>query len=172
MKACKLCRIVNHTLVWRPSYLRAFNAACLAAIERAIHTSERSNQVELCVIAEHTLPYSYLRRNAPVSERAIMLFGKHRVWDTAHNTGVLIYINYVEHAVEIVADRLPASLIEQSQWNAWVALLKQHFAQQQFESGLLQVITQMTAVFDKVLPKQTVHAVGNQNQMSNTPIIL
>ena len=33
------------------------------------------------------------------------MFGKLRVWDTAHNNGVLIYLLLAEHAIEIVADR-------------------------------------------------------------------
>ena len=38
-------------------------------------------------------------------DRAVMLFGKMRVWDTERNNGVLIYLLLAEHSVEIVADR-------------------------------------------------------------------
>ena len=49
-------------------------------------------------------PRALLRGVTP-RERAIALFGELRVWDTEHNTGVLIYLLLADRDVEIVADR-------------------------------------------------------------------
>ena len=38
-------------------------------------------------------------------ERAVELFSRCGVWDTAHNSGVLIYVQLVDRRIEIVADR-------------------------------------------------------------------
>ena len=38
-------------------------------------------------------------------QRAIMMFSKLRIWDTAHNNGVLIYLLLAERDIELVADR-------------------------------------------------------------------
>jgi uncharacterized membrane protein len=167
---CLVCRLMDHTLVWRPSYKRVFSPACLGQITSAVQRCESRTQVQVCVIAEQTLPYSYLRKQLPVRERAITLFGKHRVWDTERNSGVLIYVNMVEHAVEIVADRGIASLIPQAQWDAWAQQLNQAFAQNQYQAGLVQTIDTMAPAFAKAMPgPSTGHAI---NAIDDAPIVL
>jgi uncharacterized membrane protein len=171
---CMLCRFVNHTLVWRPSYKRTFSAACLGAITSAVRRCEASSKAQVCVIAEHTLPYSYLRKRLAVRDRAIMLFGKHRVWDTDHNTGVLIYVNWVERTVEIVADRGIAFRVPQSQWDAWAQQLRTAFANQQFQAGIIAVIDAMRPVFAAALPRAAdQHGSGLQSDsVDDAPIVL
>ena len=46
-----------------------------------------------------------LFRNQPARERALDVFSHLRIWDTAHNNGVLIYLLLADRDVEIVADR-------------------------------------------------------------------
>jgi uncharacterized membrane protein len=171
---CMLCRFVNHTFVWRPSYKRSFSTACLSAITAAVQRCEASTEVQACVIAEHTLPYSYLRKRLAIRDRAIMLFGKHRVWDTEHNTGVLIYINWVERAVEIVADRGVASRVPQSQWDAWAQQLRAAFADQQFQAGIVSVIDAMRPVFAAVQPRDAGQHGSSEhsNTVDDAPIVL
>ena len=38
-------------------------------------------------------------------QRALLMFSKLGVWDTADNNGVLIYLLLAEHKIELVADR-------------------------------------------------------------------
>jgi uncharacterized membrane protein len=141
----------------------------MGAITQAVQQCERDTQAQVCVIAEQTLPYSYLRKRLSVRDRAITLFGKHRVWDTQANCGVLIYVNMVEHGVEIVADRGIAPLIVQAQWDAWAAQLNQAFSAQQFQAGLVQVIGAMAQPFAQALPRQ---AGQHLNAMPDAPIVL
>jgi uncharacterized membrane protein len=166
---CKLCRWWSHTFVWRPAYKRVFNTECLAGITQAVQRCEFSSDAEICVIAEQTLPFSYLRRNLAVRERAIMLFGKHRVWDTEGNTGVLIYVNMAERSVELVADRGIAHSVLQSQWDDWANQLNAAFARNEYQNGLVHVVNQMGGVFVKTLPRT-----GQQrlNAVDDTPIVL
>ena len=44
-------------------------------------------------------------------QRATMLFGRLRVWDTALNNGVLVYLLMVERRIELLADRALAERV-------------------------------------------------------------
>ncbi len=66
---------------------------------RATH----SGQVRFVV--EGALDGAPLFRNQPARERALDVFSHLRIWDTAHNNGVLIYLLLADRDVEIVADR-------------------------------------------------------------------
>ena len=163
------CRYLDHTLVWRPAYLRVFNASWLAQIGTAITASEAKHSAQIGVIAEHTLPYSYLRRDANTRERALTLFGKQRFWDTEHNTGVLIYINWVERTVDIIADRGIARLVSQSQWDAWASSLRIGYAGADFTACTTAVIADMGTVFAGVLPAV---AAARRNDIRDKPVVL
>ena len=56
-------------------------------------------------MVEGALDGAPLFRNQPARERALDVFSQLRIWDTAHNNGVLIYLLLADHDVEIVADR-------------------------------------------------------------------
>jgi uncharacterized membrane protein len=103
----RLARILKHRWLDETDVARALDAAALTRLEQHVATSEtrHSGEIRLCV--EAGLPLSYLWRNATARQRAVTMFGKLRVWDTEHNNGVLIYLLLAEHAIEIVADRLP-----------------------------------------------------------------
>jgi uncharacterized membrane protein len=89
---------------------------------------------------------SYLRRDAPVRERAVMLFGKLRVWDTEHNNGVLIYLLLAEHAIEIVADRGLARRVDPGEWQRITTSMSTAFKSGQFEAGLNEAIDAVDAL--------------------------
>jgi uncharacterized membrane protein len=166
---CTVCRWMDHTFVWRPTYKRIFNTECLSSITQAVQRCESMSDAEVCVIAEQTLPFSYLRRNLAVRERAIMLFGKHRVWDTEGNTGVLIYVNMVERSVELVADRGIAHALAQSQWDEWANQLNGAFSRNEYRAGLVQVLNEMALVFATRLPRSRAQRL---NTVADTPIVL
>lgn len=69
-----------------------------------ITRAEKGHRGEIRLIIENHLPID-IAYDTDCRQRAIRLFGEYGVWDTAHNTGVLIYVNLCEHDLEIVADR-------------------------------------------------------------------
>jgi uncharacterized membrane protein len=145
-------------------------ATCVQAyLQRSVHGQHYPG----CAALRIAHPGSSLRdrRTNLVRERAITLFGKHRVWDTQANCGVLIYVNMVERAVEVVADRGIAPLIAEDQWRAWVLQLNQAFSQNQYQSGLVQVIDQMAPHFASALPAVDGEKAAN-NALADTPIVL
>ena len=56
-------------------------------------------------VVEGALDGAPLFRNQPARERALDVFSHLRIWDTAHNNGVLIYLLLADRDVEIIADR-------------------------------------------------------------------
>src|SRR5438552_2634778 len=115
-----LLRILKHRWLDETDARRALDGQALGRIEARVGESERGHSGEIRVCVEAGLPLSYLWRNATARERAVTLFGKLRVWDTAHNNGVLIYLLLAERRIEIVADRGLNRHVTPAQWQALI----------------------------------------------------
>ena len=142
--------------------------------ERVAASEQRhSGQIRLCV--ESSLPASYVWRldrestlSALIRQRAVMMFGKLRVWDTEHNNGVLIYLLLAEHAIEIVADRALTRHIDDAQWQAMVARMASAFREQRYEDGLSQAIDETSAVLVAQFARTDASS-GHPNELPDTP---
>lgn len=141
----------------------------------AVAASEQGHrgQIRLCV--EAGLPASYVWRmdaHTPMShltrQRAVMMFSKLRVWDTEHNSGVLIYLLLAEHAIEIVADRGLTRAVSDAQWQDIVARLAASLAAQHYEAGLTQAVEETTALLKLHFPL-THPTSGSGNELPNPP---
>ena len=146
---------------------RALGKAALARIEQRVRESERHHSGEIRVCVEAGLPWSYLWRGASARERAIALFGKLRLWDTQANNGVLIYLLYAEHAIEIVADRGLNDKVEPGQWVHLVEDMRSAFRAGQFEQGLLAAIDEVDRVLVDRYPVTPGQA--NTNELPDQP---
>lgn len=114
-----LRRMLRHLLP--PPWLlrrRAFDARALQALETAIADAERGHRGEIRFAVEATLGPRALLRGQPARERALEVFSELRVWDTAEDNGVLIYVLLADHDVEIVADRGVAARVDTAEWAA------------------------------------------------------
>jgi uncharacterized membrane protein len=113
-----MLRFLRHLFL--PAWLlrRRFPPALLAEIEAAVVEVERRHAGEVRFVLEHALEPGDLLAGLTPRERALQVFGLARVWDTAANNGVLVYVLYAEHAVEIVADRGIAARVPQADWDA------------------------------------------------------
>ena len=98
-------RIWRHLNTGSRAVQRAFPAATRDAIEQAIKSAEAAGATDIRFAVEDSLPYLALRRGVTPRQRAVQVFGELGVWDTRHNTGVLIYVLLADRHVEIVADR-------------------------------------------------------------------
>jgi hypothetical protein len=115
--------------------------AGLARVEALIRDSEREHLGEIRVCVEGGLPLSYLWGRATARERAVAMFGKLGVWDTEHNTGVLIYLLLAERRIEIVADRGLRHSVSSTQWQALADEMSAAFKSGAFETGLAAAVT-------------------------------
>ena len=87
-----LARLLRHLATTSTRVRRAFPAPALRSIEQAIAASEASHAGEIRFVVEGALDGLPLLRGQTARERAIELFARLHVWDTEHNTGVLIYV--------------------------------------------------------------------------------
>ncbi len=84
---------------------RLLPATAQARLAAAIAQAEQGHAGEICVVIEASLSPLQLLQRVGARERALQVFATHRVWDTEHNSGVLVYLLLADHAVEIVTDR-------------------------------------------------------------------
>ena len=156
-----LWRLARHR--WQePNARRALPDDALQRLGARVAASEQQHTGQIRIVAESALPWSYLRRQASARERAIMLFSKHRVWDTEHNNGVLIYLLMPEHAIEIVADRGLARRVAPDEWRDVVALMATHFRREAYEEGLAQAIEAVSSRLIHHFPRAAGNAPGNE----------
>ncbi|MGE5865250.1 MAG: TPM domain-containing protein [Rhizobacter sp.] len=142
----------------------------LQRLQQRIVDSERLHSGEIRICVEGGLPMSYLRRGASARERAVMLFGKLRVWDTEHNNGVLIYLLVAEHRIEIVADRGLSARVPASHWAQVASRMAEAFRAGRFTEGLE---TAVDAVHAELVQHFGVpeHAV-NANELPDVVVLL
>lgn len=164
----KLLRILRHRWLDADDSRRALGGGgALDRIEARVRASERGHTGELRVCVEAGLPLSYLWRGATARERALTMFGKLRVWDTAENNGVLIYLLLAEHRIEIVADRAVAGLVDDAQWAAIVGGMASDFRAGRYEAGLMAALDAV----DRLLRQHFPRAAGSTdtNELPDRP---
>jgi uncharacterized membrane protein len=163
-----LSRVLRHLLLPHWSVLRAFPKPVLGAIEAAIAASEASHQSELRFVVEAGLPLSALWRGQSPRARALELFSTLRVWDTAQNSGVLIYLQLIDRRVEIVADRGIDARVGPEFWPTVCHRMEQAFREERFEAGSLTALAEITAALSENFPPSG----GNPNELPNPPLVL
>lgn len=166
----KLIRLLRHR--WFDVSNRAERDVPPAVLERLaqrVTASEHRHSGEIRICVEAGLPQSYLWRGAGARERAVTLFGKLRVWDTAHNNGVLIYLLLADHAIEIVADRGLNAHVSSTQWQAMVSRMRTPFREGRFEDGLTQALEEVSAELVQHFPLATNSL--RTNELPNDPVL-
>ena len=118
---------------------RAFPVDARRQIAEAIARAEQGHHGEICFVVESSLTPLQLMRGLSARERALELFAEQHVWDTTHNSGVLVYLLLADHAVEILADRglHPAGT---DFWPQAVERVRQAFAADQTTAGCVAAI--------------------------------
>lgn len=165
-----LARWIRHRLRSPREIDRALPPAALERIERAITQGELAHRGEIRFAVEPGLPWSYLKRDAPVRERAEMLFAKLRVWDTDERNGVLFYVELADHGIEIVADRGIASQVAREAWQAICREVAQRFAAGEFEGGVVAGIERIGDLLAQHFPARA--GERNADELPNRPVIL
>jgi uncharacterized membrane protein len=148
---------------------RRFPASVLDAIQRAIAAGERSHRGQVCCAIEGALPFAELWRGRTPRARAADVFGRLRVWDTQHNSGVLLYVLLPDHAIEIVADRGIAAKVADESWKSICTQMQQRFAAGEFERGAVEGIAAVSELLAQHFPAgEGVRG----NELSDRPVLL
>lgn len=166
----RLARLWRHRWVDEADVRRALPAEALDRLARRVGASERRHSGEIRICIEAGLPMSYLWRDASARERAIMMFSKLRVWDTAHNNGVLIYLLLAEHAIEIVADRGIDARVAGEAWGAMAQRMGAAFREGRFEDGLTLALEEVSALLVEHFPLADGEA--DSNELPDAPVVL
>jgi len=166
-------RLLKHRWAHASGTDRALPAKVLTQLEQRVAESELRHTGEIRIYVEAGLPNSYLWSDAPSAkiarQRALSMFGKLRVWDTANNNGVLIYLLLAEHAIELVADRGLNDCVPPEVWQAVVARMRGAFQKGDFQQGLTQAIDEVTALLAKYFP--LVPGEVNPNELPNALVV-
>jgi len=161
-------RWFRHLFMSPWAWRRAFPQTTLDAIEAAIRAGEASHGGEIRFAIENSLPGNLAWRGMSGRERAIEMFSNLRVWDTEHNSGVLIYLLLADHDIEIVADRGIAARVDHEAWEAVAQTMEAAFRQGKFERGALAGIGQISALLAQNFPPSG----HNPDELANRPVIL
>ena len=173
----KLALLIKHLWLDASDSRRAIPPDLVQRLAERVAASEQrhSGQIRICV--EAALPASYLWRlnrkntlNDVIRQRAVMMFGKLRVWDTEHNNGVLIYLLLAEHAIEIVADRGLMRHVSAAQWQTMVARMASAFQEKRYEDGLTQAIEETSAILMAHFERAGM-ATRHPNELPDTPLL-
>lgn len=140
----------------------------MKAIEVAIRDSEKLHMGELRFAVEAGLDWPELFAGISSHERALEVFSRLRIWDTEHNSGVLIYLLMADRKVEIVADRGINSRVAKSAWINICRDMESHFRKGEFENGVLQGISAITRLLQQHFPAQA----RNSNDLPDQPVVL
>jgi uncharacterized membrane protein len=163
-----LVRMLKHLFTDHAAARRAFPAPVLRAITDAVASGEAHHDGELRFVIEASLPLRYLWRHATAHQRALEVFSQIRVWDTEHNSGVLIYVLLAERHVEIVADRGIHARVEDGTWEAICKRMQQAFASGHFEAGAVAGVEAISEVLATHFPRAT----GKANELPDEPVML
>jgi uncharacterized membrane protein len=161
-------RIGKHLLEHHWRVRRVFPPKVLAAIEQAIKAGEATHSGQLRFAVEGALDGKPLFKGQSARERALDLFSQLRIWDTAHNNGVLIYLLLADRKVEIVADRGIDARVGAAGWQKICAEMETDFRSGNFQTGVIKGIEAVSRQLAAHFPK---HGAG-RNELPDAPVVI
>ncbi|MES2918551.1 MAG: TPM domain-containing protein [Pseudomonadota bacterium] len=163
-----MSRLLKHLLHTTFATRRAFPAPVQEAIRQAVAEGEYGHRGEIRFVIEGDWPLADVLAGKPVRERALEIFGLTRVWDTADNTGVLIYVLLCEHQVEILADRGLNTVAGSETWAEVCSALTAAFHGGRYEEGAVQAVRSVADLLRRHFPAEG----ENPNELPDLPLIL
>lgn len=164
----KWTRFFRHLAATRWQVARCFPASSMRVIRDAIRASESSHMGELRFAVEAGLDPAQIVAGITSRQRALQVFAQLGVWDTEHNSGVLIYLLLADRKVEILADRGIHARVGEGGWAAICREMESRFHAEKFEEGVLYGISAITALLQQHYPAQG----GKRNELPDRPTIL
>jgi uncharacterized membrane protein len=161
-------RIGKHLLHHHWWVRHYFPAKVLDAIEQAIKAGETTHTGQVRFIVEGALDGAPLFRNQPARERALDIFSQLRIWDTAHNNGVLIYLLLADRDVEIVADRGIDAKVGAAVWENICTGMEADFRAGDFERGVINGIEAVSREMAKYFPRTG----SGPNELPDAPVVI
>jgi uncharacterized membrane protein len=161
-------RFWRHLLTDHRTARGVFPPAALDRIQRAIADGERRHVGQVCFAVEAALPLSLVLQHETPRARALETFARLRVWDTEHNSGVLVYVLLADKDVEIVADRGIHRKVGEAAWRDICQTMESAFGKARFEEGAVAGIEAVSALLAQHFPRSK----AGGNELSDQPVIL
>ena len=146
-----------------------FPVPLLDEVARLVGQGEQTHDGEVRVAIEARLSLSSVLGGMTASRRAHEVFAHLRVWDTEHNSGVLLYVLLAEHRIEIVADRGIARRVGADEWQSICQQMREGFARGDWRGGLLRGVEQANALLRQHFRSDGSH---RADELPDHPIIL
>jgi uncharacterized membrane protein len=161
-------RLWRHLVTDHWSARRAFPQATLRKIEEAIAAGEHKHAGQVRFVVEAALPLATVLRGETPRQRALEVFGRLRIWDTEHNSGVLVYLLLADRAVEIIADRGIHRRVGDASWQAICRRMETAYHDARFEQGALAGLEEIGALLAQHFPRTS----GGANELPDRPVVL
>jgi uncharacterized membrane protein len=161
-------RIGKHLVEHHWRVRTIFTPQVLASIEQAIKSAEAGHCGQIRFVVEGALDGAPLFRNQSARARALDIFSQLRIWDTAHNNGVLIYLLLADRKVEIIADRGIDAKVGAAGWEAICTMMQAEFSSANFEAGVIKGIEAVSRQLAQHFPGD---GSGN-NELPDKPVVI
>jgi len=163
-----LKRVARHLFAMPGAVERALPRSAMSAIEQAIKRGEAGHRGEIRLAVEAALDGAALFARQSARSRALDVFSQMRVWDTAHNNGVLIYLLLAERNIEIVADRGINAKVPPQEWEAICRRMEAALARGDFARGIIAGIEEVSRHLALHFPARA----GDANELPDKPVVL
>ena len=161
-------RIGKHLVEHHWRARRLFPKEALVLIEQAIKTGEMTHSGQVRFVVEGALDGKPLFSNQSAHDRALDIFSHLRIWDTAHNNGVLIYLLLADRDVEIVADRGIDAKVGAAGWQKICAAMEADFRAGNFAGGVIKGIQAVSRELATYFPRRGT----NPNELPDAPVVM
>jgi uncharacterized membrane protein len=147
-----------------------FPAPAMARIAEAIAQGEAGHRGEVCFAVESALPLRDVLAGVSARARAEAAFARLRVWDTAANNGVLVYLLLADHRIEIVADRGLAGRVSEAQWRGVCQLMEERLRAGEHADAVVAGVQAVGALLATHFPRAPGEA--DVDELPDAPVIL
>ncbi len=152
-----------------------FPEPALSRIAEAIARDETRHRGEVCFAVESALDTAALWRGESARDRAAAAFAALNVWDTAENSGILIYLLLAERRIEILADRGLDGLVSDEQWRGVCLLMEERLRAGDGEDAVLQGVAaagDLLAEHFPLVDGRRIDGSEDRNELPDRPQIL
>ena len=160
-----IARLFRH--LFAPASSRLFPEASMQRIARVVAEGEARHSGETCLAIESSLPLGAVLAGVQARDRAIEAFSRLRVWDTAANNGVLLYLLLADHRIEIVADRGLRGRVSDEQWRGVCLLMEERLRAGDAEAAAVAGIEAASRILAEHFPRAG--EVPDENELPDLP---
>jgi uncharacterized membrane protein len=167
-------RLGRHLITDHNAVRKLFSPQSLRRLEQATRHGEQLHHGQVRLAIEASLPLNAVRLGKTPRQRALEVFAQLRVWDTAANSGVLVYLLVADRAVEIVADRGIHAKVGDGAWRGICEKMEIKFRDGNFTGGAQSGLVDIGALLAVHFPRKS-NAPGNGadvNELPDAPVLL